>query len=142
MELKKISHGHFRIFFNFESGSLLLQNDLQHGTILQTPSIEENGKITLMKDKSQSLHSAEIIKIKIIDFKFLLYHPIFSEIQKFQHEANWRIFVQKCKDAVSRFKRLTILSSSANTRPPSHRIRLHSEYTILEKIGQGEFKII
>ena len=139
---KKISHRHFRIFYNFHSGILVLANESGlHGTTVLAPSIGDNGKKILMKGGSQSLHSSEVTVVKVADLEFLLSYPTLNGLQKLQHEANWKEFVQKYKDVVPGLGQL-VLSSSASTRPSSHRIGLRGGYTIFEELGRRNYGIV
>jgi len=135
---KMISHIPFRIFFNFRSGILVLRNESKYGTTLLGPSIGENGKKILMGNKTQALHPAEVTTVKVADLELLLYYPTLSRVQKIQHEANWRVFVQNYKDTVPELGQLA-LSSSASTRPPTHRAGYRNGYTMLEEIGNGNY---
>jgi hypothetical protein len=138
---KKISHTHFRIFYNFESGILVLANGSVHGTTVLAPSIGDNGKKILMKKGRQSLNPSEVTVVKVADLEFLLSYPTLSGVQKLQHEANWKEFVQKYKDTVPGLGQLA-LSSSASTRPPSHRIGQRGGYTFFEELGRGNYGIV
>ncbi|KMU77082.1 serine/threonine-protein kinase MARK1 [Coccidioides immitis RMSCC 3703] len=137
---KKISAKHFRIYFNFESGILVLQNESQHGTTVQVRG-EEGHKTKLVGRARWSLDAAKVTEVTVDDLEFLLYHPTLSGVQKLQHQSNWRLFAEKYKTAIPGLGQL-ILSSAASTRPPSQRMGLRNGYTMFEGIGRGEFGIV
>jgi hypothetical protein len=136
---RKLSTKHFRIYFNFESGLLVLENESQHGTMLQ---LQGEDRQDLLKGRaSRSLNAAKVIRVAVADLKFLLYYPTLDGIERYQHQANWQAFLQKCKTAIPQLGQLT-LSSTASTRPPSHRTGLRNGYMMFEEIGRGEFGVV
>jgi hypothetical protein len=132
---KKISHRHFHIFCNFESGILVLANESRlHGTTILASSIGGNGKKILIKGGRQSLNPSKVTTAKVAGLEFLLSYPTLSGVQKLQHETNAKGFIQKYKDAVPGIGQLALFSS-ASTRPPSHRIGQRGGYKIFEELG-------
>ncbi|WEW59462.1 hypothetical protein PRK78_004936 [Emydomyces testavorans] len=133
---KKISAKHFRIHFNFASGMLVLVNESQHGTTFSVRG--QRGHTKLMGNGSRVLEATDVTIVEVADLVFSLHYPILDgKLAKFQHEANWRTFTQKYKDAIPGLGQI-ILSSSACTGSSSHRIGRCGGYAIFEEIGRGE----
>ena len=84
------------------------------------------------------LNPSEVTLVKVADLEFLLYYPTLSGIHKVEHDANWKKFVQKCKDAVPGLGQL-VLSSLASIRPPSHRAGQRGVYKMFEELGRGNY---
>lgn len=137
---KKISAKHFRIYFNFQSGILVLQNESQHGTSLHIKG-ENLGEIRLKGRVGQSLDPTKVTEVTVADLNLLLYHPTLSDVQKLQHQENWQAFAARCKSAIPGLSQLA-LSSSASTRPPSQRAGLRNGYSMYDEIGRGEFGVV
>ncbi|OJD26419.1 CAMK protein kinase [Blastomyces percursus] len=137
---QKISARHFRLYFNFESGSIILQNESQHGTQLHIQGVAE--PVQLSGNASRALPATKSAEVIVGHVRFLLYHPTLSgNTDRAQHQMNWQAFTRKCKTAIPELGRL-ILSSEASTRPPSQRSGLRNGYTMLEEIGRGEYGIV
>lgn len=139
---QKMSHIHFRIYPDFQTGFLMLQNkSRRYGTTLRAPSLGRHGKIILTNGATHALNRSEITTVVVDDIEFQLEIPDLTRQEMPLYELNWRQFALKFQYAYPGLDGLG-LSSPATATPQAKRSGTDGVYKLLEEIGRGEHGIV
>jgi len=126
-----ISRKHFRIDFNWESGSLLLIDHSSHGTVVDS---EATGKHTLRKN-SVPIFNGDSIQAGLVRLRLKIpSHEAYQEA----YDRNWQLYKKEHQEAIP----INSFTGLAVVKPTQATLLETGRLSLLNGIGQGTAGVV
>ena len=134
-----ISQQHFRIDFNWSSGTMRVNNmSSTNGTAIKSPSVV-NGFLLLKDQDMYSLHPTQQFKIQVGRLLFEVCFPVRSEPSQRQYDMIWEEYRRIHRDDAPRVDTLVLEPRKEITDFMQPRKGRYTSYILFDEIGTGQF---